>query len=403
MEDSRQGKGAALQHCIDQIQRQRAEHKHELQRLCNSGQEYRQRRRDKHGTVILSLIRIHTTVHGQRDSQKKARSSNHLSHFKSCGGNRCQKLLISGHISCVFQINQVCYPCQPQGVLSKYLCSGIGSGKNCIGSSKGSVVHGNRQHMMQSKGQQQTFQCTIDKRRQHRRGVRGIGYPHAERVDSRLYHRPDYRQNQGNYHGPQNHHQRYKTFSVEECQRVRKLSVIIIFIVNHAAYETGNDADEHAHIQGRRPKHRCKVAVYRNFLSKQRMGYSPFCRQHLCGHAKDRSGNRIDQNKRNDGRKGSACPFLCPGASDRGSKKDMQIVDDRPADILHRASDRNNHVHIHARHLYQLSDTDHQSGCRHDGNDSHQHLAQLLKEIKINREFLLFLFGNGTGCSRRFF
>ena len=35
--------------------------------------------------------------------------------------------LISFHISCIFVIDQISYPCKPQRILSKYLLSGINS------------------------------------------------------------------------------------------------------------------------------------------------------------------------------------------------------------------------------------------------------------------------------------
>ena len=129
-------------------------------------------------------------------AQKKTCSSDHLSYLKAGGGNGGQQLLVSGHISGVFQIHQVGGPSQPQGILSKYLGSGIGSGKDRVGASEGGVVHRNRQHVVQAKGQQQTLKGSVDKGRQNRRGGRGICDPDAECVDSGLNNRPNQSKNQ---------------------------------------------------------------------------------------------------------------------------------------------------------------------------------------------------------------
>ena len=51
------GKGTSLQHCVNHVERQCAEHKHKLQRFRYTGQEHGQNSRNKHGTVILTLVR----------------------------------------------------------------------------------------------------------------------------------------------------------------------------------------------------------------------------------------------------------------------------------------------------------------------------------------------------------
>ena len=66
---SRHGKRASLKHRVDHIQRQRTEHKHKLQRLRNAGQKHRQHSGNKHGTVLLALVGVHSPVHRQSDSQ----------------------------------------------------------------------------------------------------------------------------------------------------------------------------------------------------------------------------------------------------------------------------------------------------------------------------------------------
>jgi len=62
----------------------------------------------------------------------------------------------------------------------------------------------------------------------------------------------------------------------------------------------------------------------------------------------------------------------------------MQVVDDSPADILHSASYGHHGGYVASCHLHQLTQTDHKSCCRHNGNDCHQHLSQFLEKIKID-------------------
>ena len=69
----------------------------------------------------------------------------------------------------------------------------------------------------------------------------------------------------------------------------------------------------------------------------------------------------------------------------------MKIIDHGPADILHRTANRHQHRHICSRHLNQLSKADHKTCCRHDRNDRHQHLAKLLKKIKVKIQMRLFV------------
>ena len=46
-----------------------------------------------------------------------------------------------------------------------------------------------------------------------------------------------------------------ETLSIEECQRIRKLSVIVILIVNYASHKTGDNPDKDAHIQSGSSQH----------------------------------------------------------------------------------------------------------------------------------------------------
>ncbi len=60
-------------------------------------------------------------------------------------------------------------------------------------------------------------------------------------------------------------------------------------------------------------------------------------------------------------------------------------------------------THIPAGHLYELSYTDHQSGCGHDGNDCHQDLSQLFwRKSKLTRDFGLSAFVRSVWGGRRF-
>ena len=108
------------------------------------------------------------------------------------------------------------------------------------------------------------------------------------------------------------------------------------------------------------------------------MGHGIGVFQHGAGDAKDVAGDDVDQGKRQHGGKGTACALLCPAAADGHGEQDVQIVDDRPANVLHGGANGHNCRNVTAAHLHQLAQTDHQTGGRHDGDDGHQHLAQLL-------------------------
>ena len=113
--------------------------------------------------------------------------------------------------------------------------------------------------------------------------------------------------------------------------------------------------------------------------------------------AEQGSGDDIDKDKCNHGRKCAAGTFLCPGTADGHGKEDMQVIDDGPPNGFHGPAQGKDKIHVAASHLHQFSHADHQSGSRHDCDYGHQHLAQLLEEIKVNGEFGFFLFGF-RGC-----
>lgn len=58
--------------------------------------------------------------------------------------------------------------------------------------------------------------------------------------------------------------------------------------------------------------------------------------------------------------------------------KDMQVIDDGPANALHSAPHCEDHTHIGSCHLYQFSKADHQTCRRHNCNYCHQYFSQFL-------------------------
>ena len=93
-------------------------------------------------------------------------------------------------------------------------------------------------------------------------------------VDSELYNRPYQSQNQRNDHGPGNADHRHKPFAVKECQGIRQLAEIVVAVIDHASGKTGNDSHKNTHIQSRSAKHRGKISIYQDFLTKQCVGHS---------------------------------------------------------------------------------------------------------------------------------
>ena len=142
----------------------------------------------------------------------------------------------------------------------------------------------------------------------------------------------------GNDHGPGNADHRHKPFAVKECQGIRQLPEIVVAVIDHASGKTGNDAHEHPHVQRGSSQHGSEVSVYQDFLAKQRVGNRIRIAEHSGGHPENGTGDLVDQDKGNDCREGTACPFLCPGAANRNRKQNVQVIDHGPADVLHRAS-----------------------------------------------------------------
>ena len=232
--------------------------------------------------------------------------------------------------------------------------------------------------MVQAEGQQQTLQRAIDERSQNGRSLGRVCDPDAEVVDAGLDHRPEQCQHHGNDHRIGNDHHRHKALAVEEGQCIRQLAEVIVFIVSHAAHKTGNNAHEHAHVQGRGTQHRGEVAVDGDLPPEQGVGHGVGVFQHGAGDTEDVAGDDIDEGKCQHSRKSTAGTLLCPAAADGHGKQDVQIVDDRPANVFHGGANGHNCRNVTAAHLHQLAQTDHQAGSRHDGDDGHQHLAQLL-------------------------
>ena len=378
MDDACHGESTALQQCVHNVQRHGAEHEHEFQRLGDAGQEHGQCGGDEHGLIVCALVGVHTAVHGQCDAQQQTGSTDHLAYLEAGGGNGSQQVVISSHVTGLFEVDEVVGPCQPQRVLTKYLTASIDAGGDGVGTAEGGVVHGDGQHVVQTEGQQQTLQRAIDERSQNGRGLGRVGDPDAEVVDAGLDDRPEQRQHDGNDHRVANDHHGHEALAVEESQCIRQLAEVIVFIVSHTAHKTGDDAHEHAHVQGRSTQHGGKVAVNGNLLPEQGVGHGIGVCQHGAGNAEDVAGDHVDEGKCQHCREGTACTLLCPAAADGHGEQDVQVVDDCPADVLHGGADGHDCCDVAAAHLHQLAQTDHQTGSGHDGDDRHQHLAQLL-------------------------
>ena len=396
MDNARHGEGAALQQGVHDVQRHGAEHEHKFQRLGNAGKKDSQRGGDEHGLVFGALVGINAAVHCQRDAQQQAGCTDHLANFKAGGGNGGQQLVVGGHVTGFFEVDKIIGPCQPQRILAKDLTARVDTGGDRVSTAEGGVVHGDGQHVVQTKRQQQAFQRTIDERSQNRRGFRGVCDPDAEVVDAGLDHRPEQCQHQRDDHRIGNNNHGNKPLAVEKRQRVRQLAEVIVFIVSYTAHKAGDDAYEHAHVQCRSTQHRGEVAVDGNLLPKQGVGHGIGILQHGTGDAEDVAGDDIDQRKGQHGRKGTAGALLGPAAADGNGEQNVQVVDDRPADVFHGGADGHDCRKIAAAHLHQLAQTDHQTGRGHDCDDGHQHLAQLLQKIEIDEP--LFLRSRLCGC-----
>ena len=192
MDNAGHREGTALEDCVHYIERQRAEHKHELQRLRDAGQEDRCRGGDHHGLVLCPVLRLHPAVDRQGDAQKETCGADHLAHLEAGRRHRGEEIRISGGIARVLKVDKIRDPGEPQRILSEYLSPGAASRKDRVGAAEGGIVHGDGQHVVQAEGEQQTLQSTVDKRGKNGGGGAGICDPHAEIIDAALDYRPHY-------------------------------------------------------------------------------------------------------------------------------------------------------------------------------------------------------------------
>ena len=382
IDDASHGKSTTLQQSVNNVKRQRAEHEHELQRLGNTGQEHSKNGGDEHGAVILFLVSIHMTVHSQSNTGQQTGCTDHLTNLEACRDHSCQQIFVSGHVTCIFKIDQVGDPCQPQGVLSVDHSTGIDTGLDHVLTAKGGIVHGNGKHMVQTERQQETLQSAVNKGSQDGGSFRGIGDPDAESIDAGLNNRPYQSHHQGDDGGVVDHSQRNKPLAVEEGQCIRELTEVIILIVDHTAYKTGDDAYENTHIQCRRAQNIGKVVLHQHALAEEGVNGCTCGSQHIAGHTEYSTGNTVDQDKGNYSCKSTAGALFCPGAADGSSKQNVQVGNDGPTDILHGRANGDRKANI--GHLQQLAQAQHNTSRRHNRNNRHQNLAQLLEEVEVD-------------------
>ena len=186
------GERAALENCVHPVERQCAEHKHELQRFRDTGQEDRSRSGDHHGLVLCPVLRLHPAVDRQGDAEKKACGADHLANLEAGRRHRGEEVRIGSGIARVLKVDEIRDPGEPQRILSEHLGPGAASRKDRVGASERGIVHGNGQHVVQAEGEQQTLQSAVDKRGKNGGGGAGVRDPHAEIIDAALDHRPHY-------------------------------------------------------------------------------------------------------------------------------------------------------------------------------------------------------------------
>ncbi len=243
---------------------------------------------------------------------------------------------------------------------------------------------------MKSEWQQQSFQGAIDKWCQDWCCISRIGNPQAEIIDALLDNRPYHSHNQGNNSGISDYHHWYETFAIEESQYIRQLPEVIIFIVGNSTHKTGNDTNEHAHIQSWCPQNTDEVVLYQQLLTKKGINNGIRISQHIVVDAEDGTGDAVNQAESNDGCKGTAGPFLGPRTTDGDGKEHMKVADKCPAHILQYAAQGHYQIDISAPQLHNLADRQSQAGRRHNSNNCQQYLAQVLQQVKIY-EAALFL------------
>ena len=116
--------------------------------------------------------------------------------------------------------------------------------------------------------------------------------------------------------------------------------------------------------------------------------------QHTGIHTQHGAGDDIDETESNDCGKGASCFLLRPGTADGGSKQDVQVSDDRPADLGHGIA-RHEAEAFREAHRQNVAETDHQACGGHDRDHGHEGFAELLQEVKVDGELLF-----GGGCCR---
>ena len=383
---ARHGEGAALEQGVDNIQGQGAEHEHELQRLGDAGQEHGQAGGEEHGAVIPALVGIHMAVHGQGNAHQQAGGTDHLAHLEAGGGDGVQQQLIGGHVTGVLEIDQIGDPGQPQGVLTVDHGTGGGAGLDHVLTAEAGVVHGDGQHVVQAEGQQQTLQHAVDERSKDGGGGGGVCDPDAECIDAGLDQGPHTGHDQGHDGGVEDDCQGHESLAIEEGQRIGQLAEIIELVVDHAADEACDDAHEHAHVQGRCAQNVGEVVGDFHLLAEEGGDGGTGGGQHVTADTEDCAGDAVDENEGDDRCEGTACTLLGPGTADGGGEEDVQVGDDGPADVLHGGTNGDHQTQIH--HLEELAQAQHDAGGGHDGDDRHQDLAQLLKEVEVQSGLL---------------
>ena len=379
--DTGHGEGTALEQGVDDVQGQSAEHEHELDGLGDTGQEHGQAGGDEHGAVALALVGIHQPVHGQGDAQQQTGGADHLADLEAGGGDGIQQQLVGGHVTGILEVDEVGDPCQPQGVLAIDHGASGGTGLDQILTAEGGVVHGDGQHVVQTEGQQQTLQSTVDERSKDGRGGAGVCDPDAEGVDAGLDQGPHAGHDQRDDHGVEDDGHGDEPLAVEEGQGVGELAEVVELVVDHAADEAGDDAHKHAHVQGRCAENVGEVVGHQHLLTEEGGDGGIGCGQHIAGHAEDSAGDAVDEDEGDDGCECAACTLLCPGTADGGCEENVQIGDDGPADVLHGGTDGDHQTQIH--HLEELAQAQHDACGGHDGDDRHQDLAEFLQKIEV--------------------
>ena len=324
----------ALNQSIDNVQRHSTEHEHELDRLGNTSQESCQSSRNEHGLVEVTLVSIYTTIHSISKTHQQTSCTNHLTNLEAGRSNSCQQLIVRSGIASLNEVNQVVNPSQPQWILTIYGSTSTQASLYHIGATQSSVVYRNSNHMMQTEWQQQTLQSTIDKWCQQRSSISGVSNPYTEAVDSTLNYRPNQSHNDGNNSGISNYYHWYETLTIEECQYIRQLAEVVVLVISSCTNETGDNTDEHTHVQSRCTQYANKVILYQQFLTKEGIYHSVRIAQHIASNTEDVAGNAVNKTESNNSCKSTAGSFLGPGTTNGNREENVQITNQGPAHIL---------------------------------------------------------------------